>query len=131
MATVGVGFPFRFKDYGSGVISASSSEPNFVKIIQAIELILLTPLGTRFFMPQFGSRLHLMPYELNDTVTENMLRVIIREAIEAWEDRVNVLSIDMSAESDYVDQGLMVARIRIMVKEDQSVGSFDYVIRES
>lgn len=131
MSTIGISFPFTYKATGSGVISVSSAEPNFVKIVQSIEIILLTEQGTRFFMPQFGSRLHLLPFELNEEPTDDLAKIIVREAIETWEDRVELLKVDIANDEEYMDQGIFVVRPNILIIEDRSVGSFDYAIRTS
>ncbi len=129
MPTRGISFPFTYKTTGSGVISVSSAKPNFVKIVQSIEIILLTEQGTRFFMPQFGSRLHLLLFEMNEELTEDLAKIIVREAIETWEDRVELLRVDIANDDEYTDQGIFVVRPNLLIIEDRSVGSFDYAIK--
>lgn len=62
-------------------------------IDQSISTILLTNLYEKPFLPQFGSNLRKLLFELNTTVSEPYARDIVRTAIERWEPRVEVLDV--------------------------------------
>lgn len=55
---------------------------------QSIISILNTPIGSRFMLPEYGSRLHELMFEPNDEVLISMMRLFIRDAISEWEKRV-------------------------------------------
>lgn len=63
-------------------------------IRDSIITILLTKLGQRFFVPDFGSRLWSLVFEPNDTVTEQLADRYVREALKTWEPRVRVVKVD-------------------------------------
>jgi len=55
---------------------------------QSIIAILKTPIGTRFFQPEFGSRLEDLLFDPLDPLTALNIRRSIFEAIQRWEPRV-------------------------------------------
>lgn len=52
--------------------------------------ILMTPLGTRYRLPEFGSALLWIIGEPKDLTTENQIRNAVVRAIQRWETRVTV-----------------------------------------
>lgn len=50
--------------------------------------ILTTPLGSRFFQPEFGSKVEDTLFELNDVVGEAVLRNNILAALKTWDTRI-------------------------------------------
>lgn len=71
-------------------------------INQSIRIILDTPIGTRLFLPDFGSRLKDLLFEPNDEVLFDLLSYFIIEALDNWEKRIKVLSVDCVAEGTKV-----------------------------
>lgn len=57
-------------------------------IKEALQTLLLTQQGTRFMVPEYGSRLLELVYEQNDDVLENLARTFIYQAIEQFEKRI-------------------------------------------
>lgn len=64
------------------------------RINQSIRHILLTRIGERFFVPEFGSRLHELIFEPNDEVLRDLLKLYIDDALRKWEPRIKVLEIE-------------------------------------
>ena len=62
-------------------------------IDQSINTILLTNFYEKPFQPTFGSDLRRLLFELNTTVSEPYARDIVKDAIEKWEPRVEVLDV--------------------------------------
>lgn len=56
---------------------------------QSIVDILTTPVGSKFFLPEYGSRLHELIFEPSDTVLFALFKQLVREAISKWETRVD------------------------------------------
>lgn len=83
-----IGFPVEFNDYGRPVIAAGVDT-----IPQSINMILLTPKGSRYFLPEYGSDLHLILFQPNDQVLSNLLYYTISEALDTWEKRIKVTDI--------------------------------------
>lgn len=65
-------------------------------IEQSIVTILNTPKGSRFFLPEFGSRLKELMFEPNDTVLQDLLRLFIFEAMREWEKRAQFVDVKFS-----------------------------------
>lgn len=70
---------------------------------QALIVLLNTPVGTRFFLPEYGSRTNELIFEINDEVLESLLDAFIFEAINNWEKRVKCLSVDFERGDDYIN----------------------------
>lgn len=54
--------------------------------------ILLTPLGWRIMLPEFGSRLPELVFEPNDDLLQGLARTYIFDALERWEPRIRLRS---------------------------------------
>ena len=68
-------------------------------IEQSITTILNTPKGSRFFLPEFGSRLKELMFEPNDEVLQDLLRLFIFEAMREWEKRCEFVDVEFSKPS--------------------------------
>lgn len=81
---LGKGLKFPFK-----IISGQPTIITGVSIIeQSISRILNTPVGSTFFRREYGSRLSQLKGKPFNLITENLLEIVIKEAIETWEQRV-------------------------------------------
>lgn len=93
------------------------------RLTESIEDILSTPIGTRFFAPQYGSNLFLLLYEQNDFVAKDMSIEYTKEALTKWEPRLELISVDASIE-DYV----MNITVKYAAKDTGTVGSYVYTL---
>lgn len=66
-------------------------------IIQSVRTILSTTPGERIMNPTFGSNLKYMLFDPMDYITENSIAVEIQTAINNWEDRIIVRSVDVES----------------------------------
>ena len=73
-------------------------------IRDSVITILLTKIGQRLFVPDFGSNLWSLVFEQNDSVTQQLADKYIREALRTWEPRINVAKVDYfpDVESNYL-----------------------------
>ena len=88
---VGDGWEFPFETSSKGGIEKLKSDtPNnqIERIRQSIVQILGTSKGERFFLREFGSRIHELVFEPNDLILVGMARKFVIEDIERWEKRV-------------------------------------------
>ena len=69
-------------------------------IEEAIQIILLTPLGQRPMRPKFGCRIHDLLFAPNSATTQGLAASYVREAIEMWEPRVKVLEVKARPDAD-------------------------------
>lgn len=72
-------------------------------IEQSVSRILSTEQGSKFFLPEYGSRLHELIFEPNDDVLFALLRQFIFEAIERWEKRIKFIDVTFNNSEDRVD----------------------------
>ena len=65
-------------------------------IRQSIEIILGTSRGERVMRPDFGTALDEILFEPISQATGELLRVRVEEALQKWEHRIDVLSVQVS-----------------------------------
>jgi phage baseplate assembly protein W len=86
----GWSFPFRF-DAASGAVSSSEHEEN---IRQCVTLVLGTRPGERQMLPEFGCAIHDLVFAPNTQATANLVTHHVRRALEKWEPRIELISVD-------------------------------------
>ena len=96
--TYGIDFPFR--DSPKGTYLKMTETPEREVRANLIHL-LLTRKGSRYFLPDFGTRLYEFIFDQNDVVTFNLIEEEIREGVRKYIPNLDVNSINiMSAEDD-------------------------------
>jgi phage baseplate assembly protein W len=94
----GIDFPFR-----------DSAEGDYVKMTYAPERevranlihLLLTKKGSRYFLPDFGTRLYQFIFDQNDSITFNLIEEEIRESVKKYIPNLDITKLEvMSAEND-------------------------------
>jgi hypothetical protein len=86
-------------------------------------MILSTRVGERFFMPEFGSRLHEAIFEPNNLVFQDLVDMYVREALAAWEKRITVLDVSVGIE----DEGNIVpVTITYQITNSNMTGTYIY-----
>jgi phage baseplate assembly protein W len=96
--TYGIDFPFR--DSLEGKFLKMTTTPE-VEIRANLIHLLLTKKGSRYFLPDFGTRLYQFIFDQNDAVTFDLIEEEIRDAVKKYIPNLQINSIDvMSAEDD-------------------------------
>ena len=91
-------------NYPLNIVNGKPTIANSKKSIeQSIISILNTEKGSRFFLPQYGSRLQQLIFESNDAVLLALLRQFIYEAIRDWEKRVKFLNVEFQQAEEVVN----------------------------
>jgi phage baseplate assembly protein W len=93
----------------------------FELINQSIADILSTPLGTRLFLPEYGSRCEEFIFEQNDDILEGGLEMCIFEALQQWEGRTRFVSVEFTTTVDKV-----ACLIRHQPLQSNEIKSFVY-----
>ena len=132
----GAAYPFKFSDTTGGVTVASSenyylgnptvSTSDLDKINMSINTIMSTPLGTRFFLPEFGCKLNTLVFEPNDEVFSNLARVYIADALSKWEKRLIVRAIDVINTINNLEANTSDIKINYQIIGSQVVGNYVY-----
>ena len=96
--TYGLNFPFRDSKRGD-YLQLTEFEAQEIKA-DLIHL-LLTRKGTRYYLPDFGTRLYQFIFDQNDNVTFGLIESEIREVVKKYIPNLELTTINiMSAEDD-------------------------------
>lgn len=98
-------------------------------IWSSIVNILLTPIGTRIMIPEFGSRVPELVFEPNDDLLQAQARIYIFEAIQKWEPRVRLLSA-VAYRDIFSDQSLHVD-LSYEIVRDSTTDSRSLILSQS
>ena len=92
---LGIGWQFPVeKNTTENRLAAAKYEES---IKQAIRIILFTAKGERVMRPTFGCDLHQLLFAPNDAGTRGMAEHYVREALQLWEPRIEVLQVKAEA----------------------------------
>lgn len=112
-----------FNPNTGGVIENTGSD----RLHQSIFYILSTIPGERFFLPEFGSKLYLLLFEPNDYILKDLIQVYVKEALDRWEPRITVLSVEAQEE----DNNVVPVYISFRVKATNMVDNYVYPFRRN
>lgn len=116
MTTYGIDFPFR--DSLTGEYVKTTLDPEAEVRANLIHL-LLTRKGSRYYLPDFGTRLYEYIFEQNDQVSFNHIEEEIRDSIKKYIPNLDVNSIEVVSAEDDPD------RVR-SISEDEDERLFRY-----
>jgi phage baseplate assembly protein W len=108
---IGSGLAFPLQVDRRGGIALARDEQD---IDQAIELILGTAPGERPMRPEFGCGVHDFVFDSIDANTVGRMEEAIREALDRWEPRVQVLTVGFDL--GQADNGLLTIDIGYRVR---------------
>lgn len=117
-AFLGTGWAFPVQTNGRGEIATVSGEKD---IEQAIRIILGTRPGERIMRPTFGCRAHELIYEPMDATTSSLLKSYVNEALEFWEPRILILSVEVYTDEE--TEGAVFVDIQYRIKSTHDVRS--------
>lgn len=87
-----------------GLVVSSLGSPETVfadaSVRQAIRLLLRTRPGERVMRPEYGCDLYRLIFSPNDETTAGLAIHFVREAVERWEPRVQIVKIDAGADPE-------------------------------
>jgi phage baseplate assembly protein W len=96
--TYGIDFPFRESKKGDYL---SMTEIPEREVRANLVHLLLTRKGSRYYLPDFGTRIYEYIFEQNDLVTFNLIEEEIREGVKKYIPNLDINSINIvSAEND-------------------------------
>ena len=108
---LGTGWAFPVSVDAHGRISLARQERD---IEEAIRIILLTPKGQRVMRPEFGCQIHTLLFAANDATTAGLAAYYVEDALNMWEPRIQVLSVN--ARADPTDPGRLLIDIDYEIK---------------
>ena len=110
----GLAFPLAVDHRGAVALARGEDD-----VDQALQIILGTAPGERPMRPEFGCAVHDLVFEAIDAATVGRMETAIRAALDRWEPRVAVESIDFDLSG--VGDGRLVVTVgyRIRATNDQ------------
>jgi uncharacterized protein len=120
----GVAFPF-VPDPVTGSLGWSSGA---ALVRQSIRLILETGLTERVMRPTFGAGLRSYLMDPNTPATRAQIALDVQAALQAWEPRITVTSVDVAPGDDPAEAVITVEYVHV---RDLSPGSFTATVPTS
>lgn len=97
----GIDFPFMESVEGNFLRMTTTPE----KEIRANLIhLLLTRKGSRYFMPDFGTRLYQFIFDQNDSITHDLIESEIRDSVKKFIPKLNITSINVTSFEDDEDE---------------------------
>ena len=133
--TYGINFPFRNSLTGNYLdLSETKDEEVRTNLIH----LLLTRKGSRYFLPDFGTRLYEYIFEPLDGPTFSEIEAEIRQSAEKYIPGVKITKIDdLDASTEYEESGSVVTNgqkefkvTNISEKEHTAKVKIDYIITD-
>jgi phage baseplate assembly protein W len=105
----GLAFPLQVDPRGALALARGEDD-----IEQAIELILSTAPGEREMRPEFGCDVHDLVFDTIDAAMIGKMETAIRNALDRWEPRIDVMGLDFDPSS--MGDGQLVITIAYRVR---------------
>lgn len=113
----GIEHPIRIDEYGK--VAMISGVP-LVK--QSIRRLLSTAKRTKYFLPEFGTRLNEMLFQGNNEYVRNMLYSFVVDCIKDWEKRVRID--DVTFETDPQNSALLYIKTKYRILPTNEIDTF-------
>jgi len=118
---LGVGWKFPLQVTPGGTIAQARYEQ---RLEESIYLILSTARGERVMLPEFGCGIHELVFAPNNTTTLTVVVQTVREALVAYEPRIDVLDIDAKTAPE--QPNLLLIRINYRIRANNALGNLVY-----
>jgi hypothetical protein len=115
----GLAFPLQVNPRGEVALVTGATD-----IEQAIGIILGTIPGERVMRPNFGCRAWELVFASNNAETQTMLITYVQQALEFWEPRIELTSVDVS--TDINDETALLVEINYEIKTTHDQRSIVY-----
>ena len=91
---------------------------------QAILLLLSTVPGERIMRPDYGCQLYRLVFSPNDETTAGLAIHYVRQALDLWEPRVDVLRLDAERDAEEPEKLLISLEYRIRSTQQMDTTTF-------
>lgn len=96
----GWSFPVALVDGGPPATRRLAWAADEESVRQSILIILSTSKSERLMRPDFGCNLHELVFEVNDRATQASAAFEVREALQEWEPRIDVIEVEATGAGD-------------------------------
>ena len=93
---------------------------------QALLLLLTTRPGERVMRPNYGCDLHRLVFSPNDKTTCGLALHYVRQAIERWEPRVELIRLDATNSEEETVPGMLEISLEYRVRATQQTERLAY-----
>ncbi|KIO48742.1 baseplate protein [Nitrosospira sp. NpAV] len=114
---VGWGFPVIPEEGSQAPLAHIAVAEYEESVRQSILIILSTAKGERVMRPTFGCGISELVFAVNNTTTQALVKLEVRESLQNWEPRIEVLSVETSSGGDRGE--------RLMISIDYRVRTTD------
>ena len=118
---LGAGWKFPLQITPGGKIAQARHEQ---RIEESIFLILSAAKGERVMRPDFGCGIHDLVFAPNDATTLAVVTQMVRDALIAYEPRVDVL--DIGVENAPEQPNLLLIRVNYRIRANNALGNLVY-----
>ena len=118
---LGIGWKFPLQVTPGGKIAQAKYEQ---RIEESVYLILGTAKGERVMTPEFGCGIHALVFAPNNAMTRAIIVQHVREALVAYEPRIDVL--DIAVETAPEEANVLLIRINYQVRDNNALGNLVY-----
>ena len=108
----GISFPPRID--ANGHVAWSEGTQN---IRESIKVILLTELGERLMLTEFGAGLKQFLYEPNTVETRRLLEEQITQALEQWEPRLQLQEVNVAEDANDSQQAIATINYKLIATQ--------------
>jgi phage baseplate assembly protein W len=115
----GLAFPLQVNPRGELALVTGATD-----IEQSIGIILGTIPGERVMRPFFGCRAWELIFAPNDAATQSLLVAYVRQALEFWEPRIELLDVDVNLDPN--DDATLLVDINYEIKTTHDRRSIVY-----
>jgi phage baseplate assembly protein W len=118
---LGVGWRFPVRTTPAGGFSYSSGEQG---VEEAIWILLGTARGERQMLPRFGCGIQDLVFAPNDAATRGSVAYLVKDALNEWEPRIDVLDVEVTAPKG--QPNTMLIRVDYRIRSNNSFGNLVY-----
>jgi phage baseplate assembly protein W len=93
---------------------------------QAILLLLSTIPGERVMRPDYGCQLHRLVFSPNDETTAGLAIHYVRQALDRWEPRIDVLRLDAERNPEDPEQLIISLEYRVRATQQTATTTFSF-----
>jgi phage baseplate assembly protein W len=125
--TYGINFPFRDSFDGNYL---DLSQTNDEEIRTSLVHLLLTRKGTRYYLPDFGTRLYEFIFEPLDGPTFSEIEAEIRTSVEEYIPNITITKISVTdASTEEIDKGTYINEDNERVFKVPSIGELEHTAK--
>jgi uncharacterized protein len=95
-------------------------------VSQAILFLLSTLPGERVMRPNYGCQLHRLIFSPNDETTAGLAIHYVRQALDLWEPRINVLRLDAGRDTEDPERLMISLEYQVRATQQTEATTFSF-----